>query len=56
MEIDYQFEVQTYDDKTKTIYYEIVKDAIDYEDAHDVISEKYPDRKVICVVRKKGFS
>jgi hypothetical protein len=44
------YEVQTYDTSDKTVYYEVVEDAIDYEDARDVIVEKYPNRKVIAVI------
>jgi hypothetical protein len=47
------YEVQTYDDTDNTVYYEIVEDAIDYEDARDVIAEKYPNRKVLVVIGKK---
>ena len=46
------YEVQTWDDADKTVYYETVKDAIDYESARDIIVEKYPNRKVIAVIRK----
>ena len=46
------YEVQTYDATDKTVYYETVEDAIDYEDARDVIAEKYPNRKVISVQEK----
>ena len=47
------YEVQTYDATDKTVYYEVVEDAIDYEDARDIIAEKYPNRKVLAVIRKK---
>jgi hypothetical protein len=47
------YEVQTYDATDKTVYYEVVEDAIDYEDARDVIAEKYPNRKVIAVQGRK---
>jgi len=46
------YEVQTYDATDKTVYYETVEDAIDYEDARDVIAEKYPNRKVLAVIGK----
>lgn len=46
------YEVQTYDSTDKTVYYEVVEDAIDYEDARDVIAVEYPDQQVIAVVRK----
>ena len=46
------YEVQTYDATDNTVYYETVEDAIDYEDARDVIAEKYPNRNVIAVQEK----
>ena len=46
------YEVQTYDSTDNTVYYETVEDAIDYEDARDVIAEKYPNRNVIAVQGK----
>ncbi len=51
----YFYEVQTYDNSNKTVYYEVVDDAIDYEDARDVIASKYPQRKVIGVARRKLY-
>lgn len=47
------YEVQTYDASDNTVYYEVVEDAIDYEDARDVIAEKYPKRKVLAVIGRK---
>jgi len=47
------YEVQTWDDADNTVYYETVKNAIDYESARDIIAEKYPNRKVIAVIEKK---
>ena len=46
------YEVQTYDASDKTVYYENVEDAIDYEDARDIIAEKYPKCKVLAVQGK----
>ena len=48
------YEVQTYDATDKTVYYETVEDAIDYEDARDVIAKKYPNRKVLAVIGKNN--
>ena len=48
------YEVQTYDVTDNTVYYEVVEDAIDYEDARDVIADKYPNRKVVAVQGKKN--
>jgi hypothetical protein len=47
------YEVQTYDATDKTVYYETVEDVIDYEDARDVIAEKYPNRKVLAVIGRR---
>ena len=47
------YEVQAYDATDNTVYYETVEDAIDYDDARDVIEEKYPNRKVIAVIGRK---
>ena len=47
------YEVQTYDATDNTAYYEIVEDVMSYEDARDVIAEKYPNRKVISVQERK---
>jgi len=47
------YEVQAYDATDNTVYYETVEDAIDYEDARDVIAEKYPNRKVLAVIGRK---
>jgi hypothetical protein len=46
------YEVQTYDATDNTVYYEIVRDVIDYEVALIIISKKYPNRKVISVQEK----
>ncbi len=46
------YEVQTWDEPNKTVRYHTVADAIDYEDARDVIAVEYPDQQVIAVVRK----
>jgi hypothetical protein len=47
------YEVQTWDATDNTVYYEIVKNAIDYESARDMMVKKYPNRKVIAVIEKK---
>jgi len=46
------YEVQTYDATDNTVYYETVRDVIDYEVALIIISKKYPNRKVISVQEK----
>lgn len=48
------YEVQSWDDVNKCVNYYTVKDAIDYEDARDVIMAQYPEYKVIAVVKKNG--
>ena len=46
------YEVQTYDATDNTVYYETVRDAMSYENARDIIAEKYPKRKVLAVQGK----
>ena len=47
------YEVQAYNESDNTVYYETVEDAIDYENARDIIAEKYPNRKVLAVIGRK---
>ena len=47
------YEVQTYAATDKTVYYETVEDAMSCEDARDIITKKYPNRKVISVQERK---
>ena len=47
------YEVQTWDSEEYCINYHIVKDAVDHENARDLIQAQYPDQKVIAVVEKK---
>lgn len=46
-----RFSVQAWDDEQKCVFYYTVEDAIDYEDAHDIIAHQHPDKKVIAVVK-----
>ena len=46
------YSVQTWDEQHKCTRYHEVVDAIDYEDAAQVISGLHPDQKVLSVVRK----
>jgi hypothetical protein len=46
------YQVQTWDDTNKQVNYHTVHDAIDYEDARDVIQQLHPNKKVIAVVKK----
>lgn len=47
------YEVQLWDDENKCVNYYNAEDAIDYEDARDLIQSQYPDQKVISVIRRK---
>lgn len=47
-----KYEVQAWDDNEKCVHYYNVEDAIDYEDARDVIAGLHPDKKVIAVVKR----
>jgi len=47
------YEVQTWNQENHCVNYHLVKDAIDYEDACDFITNLYPDQKVISVIRRK---
>ena len=47
------YEVQLWNEDEHCVYYHSVKDAIDYEDARDIIQAQYPNQKVISVIRKK---
>ena len=46
------YEVQTWNDTTKTVEYHLVRDAIDYEDAKHVVEQLKPCQNVIAVTRK----
>jgi len=48
------YEVQTWDDQHKCVRYHSVYDAIDYEDAAQVIRGIHPEQNVIAVVRTKN--
>lgn len=47
------YEVQLWDDENKCVNCYSVEDAIDYEDARDVIQSQYPEQNVISVIRRK---
>ena len=49
------YEVQVWDADNYCVNYYTVKDAVDYEDAKDVIQSQYPDQKVIAVVKKNDL-
>jgi hypothetical protein len=46
------YEVQTWDEQHHCVRYHRVVDAIDYEDAAQVIRGLHPEQNVIGVVRK----
>mgnify|MGYP006266333195 CR=1 FL=1 len=46
------YEVQTWDDKHHCVRYHSVEDAIDYDDARDVIKHLHPDQKLLAVVKR----
>jgi len=47
------YEVQTWDNEEYCVNYHLVSDAIDYEDALQVVQSQYPDQKVISVIKRK---
>ena len=46
------YTVITWDQQYNCTRYHSVVDAIDYEDARDVITHLHPDKKVIAVVKR----
>jgi hypothetical protein len=46
------YEVQTWDEEQECVKYYRVEDAIDYDDAKNVIKHLHPEQKVISVVKK----
>ena len=48
------YSVQTWDDQHKCVRYHSVVDAIDYEDARDVVAHLHPEQKVIAVVKSRA--
>jgi hypothetical protein len=47
------YEVELYDTKTGDVSFVPVPDAIDYEDAFQVVNERYPDYQILGVIMKK---
>lgn len=47
------YQVQTWDNEEWCVNIHDVPDAIDCEDAQQVIQSRYPDQKVISVIKKK---
>jgi len=50
------YEVQTWDNTEHCTNRYSVLDAIDFDDACDIISKRYPDEKVISVIKKNERS
>lgn len=46
------YSVQTWDEQHKCVRYHTVVDAIDYEDAAQVIKHLHPEQNVIAVVKR----
>jgi len=46
------YEVQTWDDQHKCVRFHSVYDAIDYEDAEQVVRGLHPEQKVISIIRR----
>lgn len=46
------YEVQLWNDTTKTVEYHSVPDAITHDDAQQQIQQKYPQHSVLAVVHK----
>ena len=49
------YSVQTWDDQHKCVRYHSVVDAIDYEDAAQVVKDLNPGQKVIGVTRHRAI-
>lgn len=45
------YQVQLWNQQTKTVEYHSVPDAIDYDDAKDTVQQQYPDLTVIGVTK-----
>lgn len=46
------YEVQTWDDQHKCVRFHSVVDAIDYDDAEQVVKGLHPEQKVISIIRR----
>ena len=46
------YEVQTWDDQHHCVRYHSVVDAIDYDDAEQVVKGLHPEQKVISIIRR----
>jgi len=50
--MNHSYEVQTWDDQHKCVRFHSVVDAIDWEDAEQVVRGLHPEQKVISIIRK----
>jgi len=46
------YEVQTWDDQHKCVRFHSVVDAIDFEDAEQVVKGLHPEQKIISIIRR----
>ena len=45
------FKVETWNEQTKCVCYHEVVDAIDYEDAEQVVTGLHPEQKILAVIK-----
>lgn len=45
------YQVQMWDDDNKCVHYHSVPDAIDYDDAAEVVKQVYPDHRLLGVTK-----
>ena len=50
--MNHKYEVQTWDEQHKCVRFHSVVDAIDYEDAEQVVRGLHPEQKIISIIRK----
>ena len=50
--MNHRYEVQTWDDQHKCVRFHSVVDAIDYEDAAQVVRGLHPEQNVISVIKR----
>lgn len=50
--MNHSYEVQTWDDQHKCVRFHSVVDAIDWDDAEQVVKGLHPEQKVISIIRK----
>jgi hypothetical protein len=50
--MNHSYEVQTWDDQHKCVRFHSVTDAIDWDDAEQVVKGLHPEQKVISIIRR----